>query len=94
MSKTVLISDDVAALLEKQRKLDGLPSLDAAAEAYIIHGLLADGPEDDHSDGRSVDELRALIQEAYDSGPAEPWDAEEMKAEVRRRYAERKQEGR
>jgi antitoxin ParD1/3/4 len=38
---------------------------------------------------RSVrtDELRKLIQEGIDSGPSEPWDVEEIKAEGRRRLA-------
>jgi antitoxin ParD1/3/4 len=38
---------------------------------------------------RSVrtEELRKLIQEGIDSGESEPWDAEEIKAEGRRRLA-------
>jgi antitoxin ParD1/3/4 len=33
------------------------------------------------------EELRKLIQEGLDSGPSEPWDAEAMKTEGRRRLA-------
>lgn len=34
-----------------------------------------------------TDELRQLVQEGIDSGPSEPWDVEEIKAEGRRRLA-------
>jgi len=89
MSKTVTISDDLATLLEERRKEAGYSSLDAAAEALISHGLIASDPSDDHSDGHSLDELRALIDEAEASGPEVSWDAAAVKREVLRRYAER-----
>jgi len=40
---------------------------------------------------RSVrtEELRKMIQEGIDSGPSEPWDVEDIKAEGRRRLAAR-----
>jgi antitoxin ParD1/3/4 len=34
-----------------------------------------------------TEELKKLIQEGFDSGPSEPWDPEEIKAEGRRRLA-------
>ena len=89
MARTVTISDDLATLLEERRRQAGYPSLDAAAEAYISHGLIANDASDAHSDGRSDDELRALIDEAEASGPELAWDAAEVKREVLRRYAER-----
>ncbi|MDB5539561.1 MAG: CopG family transcriptional regulator [Devosia sp.] len=41
---------------------------------------------------RSVrtEELKKLIQEGLDSGDSEPWDAEQIKAEGRRRLAAKK----
>jgi hypothetical protein len=87
MSKTVTISDDLAALVEARRRAAGLDTIDAAAEALITSGLIASAAEDDHSLGRRDDELRALIDEADASGPVEPWDAAVARAEVLRRYA-------
>jgi antitoxin ParD1/3/4 len=34
-----------------------------------------------------TEELRKLIQQGIDSGPSEPWDVEDIKAEGRRRLA-------
>lgn len=82
MTKSVSISDDLAALLDDARRRAGLPSLDAAAEAAIARGLSGDGKAD-HSAGRTDDQLRELLDEAESSGPAEAWDA----AEVRRRLS-------
>lgn len=89
MSKTVTISDDLAALVEARRRAVGHATIDAAAEALIAHGLVADA-EDDHSAGRTDDELRTLIDAAEASRPAEPWDAAALRAEVLRRYAARR----
>lgn len=89
MTKTVTISDDLALLLEERAKRDGYSTLDAAVEALLAHGLVADDLEDDHLDGRSIGETRLLIAEAENSGPEAPWDATEMRREVLRRYAER-----
>ncbi len=89
MAKTITISDDLATLLEERRKRAGYPTLDAAAEALIAHGLSANDVADAHADGRPDDELRALIDEADASGPEVPWDAAAAKREVLRRYAER-----
>jgi hypothetical protein len=89
MSKTVMISDELAALLEMRRKEAGYPSLDATAEALIAQGLIANDPSDDHSDGRSDDELRTLLDESEASGPEIVWDAAAVRAEVLRRYAAR-----
>lgn len=87
VGKTVTISDDLAALLEARSKQAGYSSLDAAAEAYIVHGLAADDGTDDHSAGYSDVELRTLIDDAEASGTAEPFDMKAVKAEVLRRYA-------
>jgi len=89
MGKTVTISDDLAALLEARRKEAGYPSLDATAEAFIAQGLIASDSSDDHSDGRTVEEQRGLIDDAEASGPMAAWDGAAVKAEVLRRYAAR-----
>jgi hypothetical protein len=89
MSKTVTISDDLAAVLEARRRASGHATIDAAAESLVARGLLAEA-EDDHSAGRTVEELRALIDEAEASGPAERWDSAAARAEVLRRHAERR----
>ncbi len=89
MTKTVTISDDLALLLEERAIRGGYPTLDAAAEALLAQGLVADDLADDHLDGRSADEIRSLIAEAESSGPAAPWDAAEMRREVLKRYAAR-----
>src|SRR5215469_17547125 len=85
MSKKVTISDNLAALVEARRRAAGFATIDAAAEELITHGLIAAAADDDHSLGCSDEELRALIDEADASGPAEPWDAAAAKAEVVRR---------
>jgi hypothetical protein len=87
MSKTVTISDDLAALLEARQRLAGYPPLDATAEAFITHGLMANEADDDHSDGRTNAEFRVLLDEAEASGASVAWDAAAVKAEVLRRYA-------
>jgi hypothetical protein len=89
MGKTVTISDDMASLLDAHRKEAGYPSLDATIEALIAQGLIADDLSDDHSDGRSQEELRALIDDAERSGPETPWDGAAVKTEALRRYAAR-----
>ena len=43
---------------------------------------------DAEEDTRDVEETRKMIQEAYDSGPAEPMDFEAVKARGRKRLAE------
>ena len=88
MSKIVTISDDLAAVLEARRRASGHATIDAAAESLIARGLVAEA-EEDHSAGRTVEELRALIDEA-DGGRAEPWDAAAARVEVLSRYAERR----
>jgi hypothetical protein len=81
MSKTVTISDNLATLVEARRRAAGFATIDAAAQDLITHGLIAAAAR------RSDEELRALIDEADASGPAGPWDAAAVKAEVLRRYA-------
>jgi hypothetical protein len=88
VTRTVTISDKLAELIEERRRRDGHPSLDAAVEALAALGLFAND-DADHSAGYTDEELRALIAEAEASGPAEPWDPAKVRAEVRRRYAER-----
>jgi len=87
MSKTVTVSDKLAALVEAHRRAAGFATIDAAAEELITLGLIAATAAVHHSLGRSDGELRGLIDEADASGPAEPWDAAAVKAEVLRRYA-------
>ena len=82
------ISDDPAARVEARQRAAGHPTIDAAAEALIAHGLVADA-KGDHSGGRTDEELRALIDEAESSGPAERWDAASVRAELLLRYAAR-----
>jgi hypothetical protein len=89
MGKTVTISDDLATLLEERRKEAGYPSLDATAEALIAQGLIAHDLTDDHSDGRSLEELRGLIDDAEASGSEAAWDGAAVRAEILRRYAAR-----
>lgn len=89
MTRTVTISDDLAARLEQRRAESGFASLDAAAEALIAYGLAADDVDDDHMDGRSAEDIRGLIAGAEASGPVVDWDPKAVKAEVLRRYAER-----
>jgi hypothetical protein len=86
MTKSILISDELAARLEKLRAEEGFASLDAAAETLIAEGLYC---ADDDWDEETVAEIRALIDEAKAGGPAQDWDAKSMRAEVLRRYAER-----
>jgi len=45
--------------------------------------------ERDYSAGRTDQNLRALIDEGENSGPAERWDAASVRAEVLLRYAAR-----
>jgi hypothetical protein len=45
--------------------------------------------DDDHSDSRSTEELRRLIDEAESSGPAIEWDTPAVRTEVLRRYRSR-----
>lgn len=88
MSTTIIISDVLAAALEERRARDGFPSLDAAAEAAIAEGMGVD-VTDMHLDGRTVDDLRALIDEADASGAEIAWDSAATRGEILRRYAER-----
>jgi hypothetical protein len=90
MNKRVItISEDLADLVsERQQKL-GYATLDAAAAALISEGLVASAEREDHSAGRTDDELRRAIDDADTSGPAEAWDAAAVRAEVLRRYAAR-----
>lgn len=83
MSRTVTISDELAARLEELRAEEGFATLDAAAEALIAESL------DDDWDEATVAELRALIAEAEASGPAQEWDSKAVRAEVLRRHAQR-----
>lgn len=86
MTKIVTISDDLAARLEERRRETGQASLDDVAESLMEEALEFDD-ELDPNCGYTVEELRALIAEADASGPSAPWDAAEVAAEVRRRFA-------
>lgn len=77
MSKTITISDEMAALLEKQRQAEGQATLDDAAELALARGLIAN----DEASPYSGEELRALMDEAR-GGPREPWDPAKFRADV------------
>ena len=90
MTKLVItLSEDLAGLVLDRQHKHGYPTPDAAAAALISEGLAAATGSEDHSAGRTDDELRNLISEAEASGPAGPWDASAARAEVLRRYAAR-----
>jgi hypothetical protein len=93
MSKTVVISDELATRLEARRKREGDGSLDAVAEALISVGLAFDEPDSNYSVDYTTDELQALISEAEASGPAELWSPKADFAEIRHRQAARSQRG-
>lgn len=84
MTTTLTISDTLAAALEARREADGFTSLNEAAEALLQQALAPDPPG--FLDGYPIEELRALIQEAEDSGPAEDFDMRELR-EFARAYA-------
>lgn len=88
MSKTVRISDDLAALVDARRRASGDVTIEATVESLIVRGLFLE--TEDHSAGRSDEALRSLIDEAENSGPAELWDAEAVRAEVLRRSTARR----
>jgi hypothetical protein len=89
MSKTVTISDDLAARLEERRRETRQGSLDEVAASLMEEALEFDD-ELDPNCGYTDEELRALIAEGEASGFAEPCSAAELSAEIRRRYAERR----
>jgi hypothetical protein len=89
MSKSLTISDELAAALEMKRKEAGIPSLDAAAEAWLAHALAVNASDADDL-GLSEEALRALIVEGETSGPTVAWDAGAVRDEVRQRFANRK----
>ncbi|MGH6957995.1 MAG: hypothetical protein ACREEW_15120 [Caulobacteraceae bacterium] len=84
MSKSVTISDDLALKLDARRELTGQTSLDDAAQAAIAESLAFDDVAIDANAGYSLEELRALIDEADRTGPAHPWVPGALSAEVRR----------
>jgi hypothetical protein len=86
MSKTLKISDELAAALEAKRKQADMPSIDATAEALLTDALALDAGNADNL-GLSDEALRALIAEGEASGPAVPWDAKAERDEARRRFA-------
>jgi len=87
MSRTVVISDDLAELLEIRREKTGHASIDEVVVALIAEGLLSDPADNDHDAGYTTEELRALIAEAEAGGPAELWSPKVDLAEIRRRQA-------
>jgi hypothetical protein len=86
MSRTLKISDELAAALEAKRKQADMPSIDAAAEALLADALALDAGNADNL-GLSDEVLRALIAEGEASGPTVPWDHQADFDEVRRRFA-------
>ncbi len=86
MSRTLTISDELAAALEAKRQQADMPSIDVAAEMLLADALAADSENLDDL-GLSVEGLRAFIAEGLASGPAEPWDPDADFDEIRRRFA-------
>jgi len=86
MSRTLTISDELAAALEAKRQQADMPSIDVAAELLLADALALDS-ENLEDLGLSVEALRAFIAEGEASGPAEPWNPEKDFDEVRRRFA-------
>lgn len=86
---TVTISDELAKLVQDRQRRSGHASTDDAAAALISEGLRAERLGEDHSGGLTDDELRALLDEAERSGPAEAWDSVAVRNEVRRRASTR-----
>jgi hypothetical protein len=92
---TVTVPSKLAALIKERQKKARLPTLDAAAAALIADGLLMRRLDEDHSAGLSKRALRALLDEAEASGPAQPWDPATVRREIRRAAARpRKNKGR
>ena len=77
MTTTLTISDALAVALEARRRADGFASLNEAAEALLQQALAPEPPG--FLDGYPIEELRTLIQEAEDSGPAERFDMQELR---------------
>ena len=75
------------------RQLVELPEgFEIAADEVIVRRagasvVLEEAGEIDEDTGLPLSKLRALIQEAIDSGPSEPWDSEAIKREMRARLA-------
>jgi Arc/MetJ-type ribon-helix-helix transcriptional regulator len=86
MSITITLSDTLAAALEARRKQSGFATLDDAAEVFLADAIATDG-DDLSALGVSTETLRALIEEGEASGPAVEWDADAVRAHVRRRFA-------
>jgi hypothetical protein len=86
---TVTIPDELARLVKDRQRRSGLATTDDAALALISEGLRAERLGEDHSGGLSDDELRALLDEAERSGPAEAWDPKAVRSEVQRRASTR-----
>jgi hypothetical protein len=84
MTKTITISDEMAALLEKQRRVEGQATLNDAAELAIARGLIANdgsGPT-----AYSGEELRSLIEEGRRAS-TEVWYPDQFRADVVAAYA-------
>lgn len=87
MTKLVItVADDLAELVLDRQRRHGYATPDAAAAVLISEGLAR---EEDHSAGRTDEELRRLIDEADASGPVEEWNPATARAEVLRRYLAR-----
>ena len=89
MSRTLTISDELAAALEDKRKQAGMPTIDAAAEALLTDAIALEA-DNAASLGLSDEMLRTLIAEGEASGPGVPWNPEADREEIRRRFVTRK----
>ncbi|MCB8836992.1 type II toxin-antitoxin system ParD family antitoxin [Aurantimonas sp. VKM B-3413] len=83
-NRTISLSSELAAAVDE--------AVEAGAygnASEVIGEALREWKERRDLFGYSRDELRRLIQEEIDSGPAEPWDREAFLAKARQRLAER-----
>lgn len=86
---TVTISEELAELIERQQHDGGHPTLDDAVTELISLGLAVAIQKDEPDDGYSTEELADLLREGDESGPAVPWNPDEVRAEIQRRYLAR-----
>lgn len=89
MSKTLNISDELAAALEVRRAQAGLASIDVAAELLLADSIAMDASNADDL-GLPESTLRALIAEGEASGPSASWESKSAREEIRRRFAAQK----
>lgn len=93
MTRTIMISDDLAARLDSRRKAADNASLDTIAEAAIVRGLALDDFAENDSVPYDDDELKSLLAEADVSGPAVDWDGAAIRAKLSGDRVDRRRTG-